>query len=226
MRSWFVIATFGLSLAISSTALGQGFGTGSSGTGAFGSRSFGSGITGRAGGGGGSPGSQVEQFQADAGTVTGSERFIQANRDATSFVGADRGELAGTSSRQPGANAGAAQSVQRLLSGLAPQQDPNLTQANTNQGRRQLRVQVRIGFPRDPLRPPLVVSQFENRLNRIPQINGGGPIRASLFNSTIVLQGTVDSNYARDLAERIARLEPGVYQVQNDLTVGAANSSR
>ena len=46
-----------------------------------------------------------------------------------------------------------------------------------------------------------------------------GPITVNLVGQTAVLQGTVASDADRQLAEDLARLEPGVMAVQNDLAV-------
>ena len=48
------------------------------------------------------------------------------------------------------------------------------------------------------------------------------PIKVEMEGRTAVLTGTVDTDHARDLAERLAMLEPGISDVRNELIVDPA----
>lgn len=200
----------------------QGLGSGSSGTGLFGSRTFGQGIS---GGGNaaqnngltGAPGTNIEQLQAGAGTITGSERFIQENRQPGQFVGADTGEISNVRSQATSQGAG----FQSLLNALS-RPNQNQQQAgpqNNSSSRRQFRVQLRLGFKPD-FSQSRVSTNFKKLLSRIPQVASASSINVSMLGRTAVLTGTAKSESERDLIARLARLEPGISSVKNDLVVG------
>ena len=48
-----------------------------------------------------------------------------------------------------------------------------------------------------------------------------GPVNVSLVGQTAVLRGTVATEAERQLAEGVARLEPGVMAVRNELVVAS-----
>lgn len=62
-------------------------------------------------------------------------------------------------------------------------------------------------------------------LQRIPPIRQGGPIQVIMDNDTAILRGRVATVADRELAENLARLEPGVWQVRNELIVGSSAGS-
>jgi hypothetical protein len=62
-------------------------------------------------------------------------------------------------------------------------------------------------------------SLLTKRLQKLPGFRSASPLEASFQGDTLVLKGVVATAHARDLAERLARLEPGIDQVQNDLVV-------
>ncbi len=51
-------------------------------------------------------------------------------------------------------------------------------------------------------------------------------VTATFQGSVLVLQGEVATDHDRQLAEMLASMEPGVYQVQNNLVVTAAADSK
>lgn len=57
-----------------------------------------------------------------------------------------------------------------------------------------------------------------NRITRAVRVPGA-KVEVMLQDRTAILQGVVPNAHARELAAQLALLEPGVYQVQNDLQV-------
>lgn len=62
------------------------------------------------------------------------------------------------------------------------------------------------------------VSLLQNRERGI-RLNGSSDINVTFEDRTAVLRGSVATAYERDLAERMASLQPGVNQVRNELLV-------
>jgi osmotically-inducible protein OsmY len=52
------------------------------------------------------------------------------------------------------------------------------------------------------------------------QVRKLSPIRVTEQGDTLILRGRVATRADRDLAENLARLEPGVWNVRNELVVG------
>lgn len=90
------------------------------------------------------------------------------------------------------------------------------------QQQRQLRTPIRLGFDRPLVAGPQVVAQFERRLTKIPQLQITGKLDVAMDGSTAVLRGVVGSERDRDLAGRLALLEPGISDVRNELTIRPA----
>jgi len=84
-----------------------------------------------------------------------------------------------------------------------------------------LPVSLNISFPFPP-RPPENVSQrlSSSQLVQRGRLQSLSPVVVSVRGETAILQGAVASQHDRDLAEQMVRLEPGVAQVDNMLTVG------
>ena len=88
------------------------------------------------------------------------------------------------------------------------------------------------GAARPPLTRPVVLasptaappetagSHLARILQRVPSIRQAGPIQVIMENQTAVLRGRVATAADRELAENLARLEPGVWRVRNELVVG------
>lgn len=103
---------------------------------------------------------------------------------------------------------------------------------NTQQGRNMgagsrsqvvVRTRLRVGFTHPTAPPSAVISSLERSL-RTPQIRiGEVPLNVSTTETArgtvAVLSGTVATPEDRLVAEQLALLEPGVWQVQNDLKV-------
>lgn len=86
----------------------------------------------------------------------------------------------------------------------------------------QLRIPIRLGMPTQQVAAPQFAAAFQTRLTKLPGLAAVGPIAVTMEGRTAVLQGTVASEDARQLAEGLARLEPEVLDVRNELVVAAA----
>jgi hypothetical protein len=93
------------------------------------------------------------------------------------------------------------------------------------QGQTQIRVPIRLGFAATPVAAPQFSANLTNRLSTTPSLQRAGQINVSLEGRTAVLRGTVATEADRRLAESLARLEPEVLAVQNELVVGSAGTT-
>lgn len=92
---------------------------------------------------------------------------------------------------------------------------------NQTQTRGNLRIPLRLGFarPRSVATASAASLRLAERLKKIRQVEAVGEIAVSSVGRTVVLRGTVATEQARSLAERVALLEPGVSEVRNELEV-------
>jgi osmotically-inducible protein OsmY len=74
-----------------------------------------------------------------------------------------------------------------------------------------------IAYP--PRAAAQVQSQLATNLQKLAGNAGLPPIEVTVQARTVVLRGAVGTAHNRDLAARLALLEPGVDQVQNELTI-------
>lgn len=70
--------------------------------------------------------------------------------------------------------------------------------------------------------PAATVADLIRRNDRIQQLS---PISVTLQDETAVLRGRVATEHDRQLVELLTRFEPGIWQVKNELTVGAQVST-
>jgi len=78
----------------------------------------------------------------------------------------------------------------------------------------------------DSLRGLPAEALLAERLRRILQHRLRSPVDVSIRNQTAVLRGVVATEHDRTLAGHLARFEPGVRQVNNELTVAASSTGR
>jgi len=83
-----------------------------------------------------------------------------------------------------------------------------------------------------PTPPPLVVGfskaspsgnpgpALGDRIRQCPQIRTLSPVQVAVENGTAVLRGRVATDHDQTLAENLARLEPGVWQIRSEMSVG------
>ena len=177
-------------------------------------------------------GESVEIGAADnAGTISGTERFLRRNRSGRSFVGSDLRERRGFVGRQQARNT--AQIRSAVTTTPVPPR-PDVNQQLRQRGRRRGRNTI--------YRPRLVVDVdaeaatviatdepyamlLSENLELVIARGLNESVQAHLEGQTVVLRGTVGSSHARALAEQIARLAPKVWDVRNELEVAAAPES-
>jgi len=93
------------------------------------------------------------------------------------------------------------------------------------QGQTQIRIPLRLGFQPQVVAAPRFNTSFADRLAKMPSFQRVGPINVSLEGRTAILRGTVASESDRQLAASLARLEPEVLAVQNELVVGSTETT-
>jgi|GEM_PF-2267780 len=203
---------------------GGGLGTTAGGTqagsgtgGMFGSRSLGSTLSGGQRSMTGGRGVAGSTRTADAaGTVTGSERFVRANRQGQ-FVGSDSADLSSIFSSMSGQQGGRGQQL-----GMNRNQNQNPNDGMNDMGgqnrRPVYRTQRVVGFEYKLPSAATASAALGNRITRAVRVPGA-KVEVMLQDRTAILQGVVPNAHARELAAQLALLEPGVYQVQNDLQV-------
>ena len=95
---------------------------------------------------------------------------------------------------------------------------------NQNDPRMSLRIPFRIGFTVNRAAPELVQSRAQNRLQRIPALAKYVGVTVQMDGRTAVLNGTVGTERDKRLVELVLRLEPGIREIENELTVDAGNA--
>ncbi len=216
------------------------FGGGTTSTGSFGTRTLGgsasSNRTGQSSGVGGT-GSQTGQGTgtgtgtgAGAGgsggstTLSGSERFLKANRGAGSFVGADSGDAVNPLSTGGAAGQGAmggAMGNQMMMQAFrqSQQQGQNQQQNQGKNAKTQLRAAFKVGFETQPVVSTAFTTRLQTRFDNLPALKDKGSITTSMEGDVLVLRGQVASAADRKLAEDLLSLEPAVSQVRNELVI-------
>ena len=85
---------------------------------------------------------------------------------------------------------------------------------------REVPATLQVAFDHPQPQRSQVNSKLAERLTRSPTIRFRSPLEVNLqSDGTVVLRGTVATAHDRAVAERLARLEPGVWRVQNELQV-------
>ena len=97
-------------------------------------------------------------------------------------------------------------------------------QQQTQQGTKRLRTHQRLGFTQPLANPAAINASYGTLIKRVLARGdyGKGQVTLAMEGSTAVLTGTVESAHAREVAERLALLEPGIAAVRNELTVRPA----
>jgi len=180
--------------------------------------------TGLGGSGGASNGTAF-----NSGLVGGMQN-LQAG-GATGFVGASAQNITNNLSRigTPGGTQAARPANFNQLTQLMTQsrqnqfnqQQAQRAQRTTTQAQGQFRVPLRLGFQPQAIQSRTFNTSVSTRLMRVPGISKIGPIEAKLEGRTAVLRGTVATEADRQLATALARLEPEVLAVDNQLVVGS-----
>ncbi len=90
-----------------------------------------------------------------------------------------------------------------------------------------IHVDYSVGFDYSTPAATRVATNVSTELSHTPYIaTVSGPISVQMQGRTAILTGSVGTDHARDLAAQVALLEPGIDQIQNDLQVRSARSTR
>lgn len=217
------------------------------GSGLSSSGSFGGGSS--MGGNSGQGGLGATQNAGQVGSISGNQvsgRFVEGQRQAGQFVGGSsqtaQGFVGQQNSAAQGGGLGGGLGGQlggaNMLGGRGGQlggmfgnqmNQRNLQQLGLQGGfggaqnqRKQLRTSISLGFKSPAVVTTRAATQFNARLLKIPNLQVTGPLRVTMEGRTAVLTGEVGSEGDRDLAERLALLEPGISAVRNELVVKPA----
>jgi len=179
--------------------------------------------------GGSAAGGATNGTQFGSGLVGGMQN-LQAG-GATGFVGASAQNIPNNLSRigTPGGTQAARPANFNQLSQLMTQsrqnqfnqQQAQRASRTTTQAQGQFRVPLRLGFQPQAIQSRAFNTSVSTRLMRVPGIAKIGAIEARLEGRTAVLRGTVATEADRQLATALARLEPEVLAVDNQLVVGS-----
>lgn len=158
----------------------------------------------------------------NAGQTTGNERFMRGNRQASNFVGADISEVS-----QLFSNLTAGRANSDGAGNFGPQQGNRGNDFNNQQGNNQSQIvphRLTVGFryPRTRISLPAANAAGEISILGLTRIPSRGPLTVELQDRTATLRGVVATDHDRVLAEQLTLLEPGISQVQNELTVAEA----
>ena len=211
----------GQSSGLGTTGGSQAGAGGSTTSGMFGSRTLGGNTTGKSGTGAASPTTTVGQ----GSTLTGSERFLQQNRQGA-FVGADNTD-AGNALASGNTARNSLQGLQSLQSMFSQQsRGGNQPQNGNNQkGKVQLRIPMKIAFTTKPIATTRATAAFQTRLTKLPAMQRAGRIAVTMEGETAVLRGMVATEADRSLATDLALMEPAISDVRNELVVDPAAST-
>lgn len=189
----------------------------SAGTGTFGARTLGGNLSARSGtmfGGSGGTAAGATQQDAQAGQISGNERFVRDNRQGQ-FVGADTADTS-----QIGGFGNAAANFLRGPTGQAAR-DPNQANQNT-QVKRPYRTTMQVGFSYGLPPAGELAAKLTSRLDRARLAPTPNSFEVQIQGQTAILRGVVPTDHARVLAEQLALLEPGIGRVDNQLVVAPA----
>ena len=144
------------------------------------------------------------------------------------FVGADSGGAGffdgmSQGGDRTGDRTGRSRWPQRPRSrGFHPQRGPQF-QPGRSRGTT-LRPRLALGFHYTPKVSPRLAENMQMCIKRIPSLNGTSPVRISVQQNVVVLEGTVASAHDRALSAQLVALSPGVCKIDNRLKVAAADS--
>jgi len=212
-------SSFVLSLVLALAAAEVSWGQGSS-SGMFGSRTMGQGISST--GFGLDLGSGSGSGTNTVGQITGSERFLQQNRQPGQFVGGSAQNAMSIMSQFNATSTSLlnpTQGLQQLQFGAMDQQPVAPTTIP-------FRASLSVDFDHPSLNSTAVLGNLAKRLGTTHGLKSRKPIQVVVEGSTAVLQGEVETEHDRSLAEQVARLEPGVWAVRNELNVARPTPGR
>jgi BON domain len=233
----YVVPTVATVFMLAASAQAQSRGTTASG--AFGQTTLGNpqgtsaptgtGMTTGAGGNTGQGGATAQPgTEIQSSLVTGQQNLQRGGQ--TGFVGSSQATVQNPFSTGQGGRGNQNFSQLTQLMTQSRQNQFNRQQAqkssrSNTQAKSQFRVPLRLGFQPTPVSATRFNGQLSSRLTKIEGLSKVGPIRATLEGQTAVLRGTVATEADRQLAEGLARLEPEVQAVRNELVVAAPGTT-
>jgi hypothetical protein len=175
---------------------------------------------------------------ANSGTTTGQPNVAMGSQNIAAsatantrqqtvgaFVGADSADNQNFLSRQAatGANSAAGRGGPAGINGLSQlqslfSQNQQNNGQNQTQSMPQIRVALRLGFRPQPISTTRMQT-FQTRLTKLPGMRFVGPAEVVMEGRTAILRGKVASEEDRELVEALAKMEPDVREVRNELIV-------
>jgi len=213
-------------LATEDVVRAQRTSTGTSGL--FGSRTLGGNITAgnRTFGGSGALGSLTTSGQGNVGQVDTSSRFMRNQRQPGEFVGTSAEDVRNffLGAVQAGQNTGRQGQATTSIRGpnrATGANRPTGGRGTARRARGDVSTALSLGFTY-PSRPTPVGTTLAERLQGLERIRTLSPVTVEVQGDTATLRGTVASTHDRDLCEQLARLEPGIWNVRNEIVVGVS----
>ena len=151
------------------------------------------------------------------GDVEGSERFVRGNRSAADFVGAD---LLDQSTFVGAGEVDITQDVRTAVEDLRPTRERDLNERmRESRGKQMYLPRLRVNFAFETLTSTDVSARFANQLQATETLRPLSPIEVSVQDGKATLRGVVASARDREIAAILARFEPGISSVKNELQV-------
>ena len=208
----------------------SGFGSGGFGSGGLGSSGFGSGGLGSSGFGGGmgssgfgsggfgSSGLGGSGFgTSGGGSGFGQNSFGNNQQGGQNFVGRDSSDMASVFN-QLGRNSN--QFFQQLNRTMGGGRNRN---SNSQEDNAALLVRVRldVAFDHPPVQPTVVATAVRDRLETVLARRSIVAPEVEMNGDTVVLRGIAPSESQRLVIEKLVSLEPGVAEIDNQMTVAS-----
>jgi osmotically-inducible protein OsmY len=154
-------------------------------------------------------------------TVGGRREGLVGGNDVQTFMGGLASGMA-----MGGLQGGGRGGFQQGRGGRGNQQQNNQGRNNGRGGRqqRQVRTVIDVGFSMPPRNQSAIATTVAQRLAQSRGVEARSPVTVTMSGRVAVLSGVVPTDHARNLAEQLALLEPGVSRVQNDLTIAEESS--
>lgn len=216
----------------SSGSMSQAGGMGGSAQGGFGGQSGGFGQSGFGQGGSGQSGFGQSGFGQGYGTAGQAGSFIGVSAEqmtGRNFIGvAPTTGVAGMQGMQGmgGTSMGRGlQAGQRRAGQAGGMYGGGMNRGQGQVNRPMIRTTLTADITRPASDPQKLSSSLAQQLEKMPALRWTTPAQVEFRGRTAILRGVVATQHDRDLAARVARLDPAVDQVQNDLTVAASSAT-
>jgi osmotically-inducible protein OsmY len=161
-------------------------------------------------------GGRTLDMQSVGRTLFPTDRFRVGSRQPEQFVGTDLQDP----SRFVGAPTTGQQlnqmSVRRTARGVT---QPGRMGARAGRNQIEIRTRANVAFRYSSPSAAQISEALAKQFARMGQIQARSPVEILVDGRTATLRGVVASRYDRLLAERLVRLEAGIWQVKNELVV-------